>query len=202
MFAYPWVGSWKRFSVAWVSRNRRSSWMLWSFTKLTDLLFQCPKPARDDPGSPCRKDNPHHVTPIRLDVSSAVSLHRDQTRFTANASSPVGSELPGLRRILRLRVGPGGRHCRGYQRRKKSPLCQALPLPGFVVVVVPGAEAGIFVFPVDRMMDCWHLTLKELIDALYLCGECLKLGGVKCVDFIYSVLTHSNKGDSPVRQCA
>lgn len=71
-----------------------------------------------------------------------------------------------------------------------------------VYFFVPEAEAGIFVFTVDGMMDCWHLTLKELIDALYVCGECLKLGGEKCVDFIYSVLTHSNKGDSPMKQCA
>lgn len=118
--------------------------------------------------------------------------------FTANTSS-VGSELPVLRRILKPYAGSVGCHCLGYQRRKRSPLCQALPLPG--LFLIPGAETGIFVFTVGRMMDCWHLTLKELIDALYVCRERLKLDGEKCADFIYFVLTHSNKGDSPMKQC-
>lgn len=93
--------------------------------------------------------------------------------------------------------GSVGSNYHGYQRRKRSPLCQALPLPG--LFFVPGAEVGIFVFIVDRMMDGWHLTLKELIDALYVCREHLKLDGEKHADFIDFVLTHSNKGDSPMK---
>lgn len=51
-------------------------------------------------------------------------------------------------------------------------------------------------------MDCWHLTLKELLDALYVCKEHLKLDGEKCVDFIHYTFPPSNKGDSPMQQCA
>lgn len=140
------------------------------------------------------------MTLIHLHLSSEELLPREQIHFIANTSSSVGSELTVLRRILRPHAGSVGSHCHGYQRRKRSPPCQAFPLPG--LFFVPGAETGIFVFIVDRMMDCWHLTLKELIDALYVCRECLKLDGEKCADFIYFVLTHSNKGDSLMKQGA
>lgn len=140
------------------------------------------------------------MTLIRLDLSSEELLRREQIRFIANTSSGVGSELTVLRKILRLHAGSVGSHCHGYQRRRRSPPGRALPLLGLFFVL--GAETGIFVFIVDRMMDCWHLTLKELIDALDVCRERLKLDGEKCADFIYFVLTHSNKGDSPVKQGA
>lgn len=52
------------------------------------------------------------------------------------------------------------------------------------------------------MMDCWHLTLRELIDALYVCKDYLKLDGEKCGDFIHFALAASNKGDSSMKQCA
>lgn len=51
-------------------------------------------------------------------------------------------------------------------------------------------------------MDCQHLTLKKLIDTLYVCKEYLKLDGEKCVDFIYFALAPSRKGALPMKHCA
>lgn len=52
-------------------------------------------------------------------------------------------------------------------------------------------------FIIDRMMDCWHLTVKE-----YVCKEHLKLDGEKRVDFIHFTLASSNKGNLPMKQFA
>ena len=48
------------------------------------------------------------------------------------------------------------------------------------------------------------IDLKGLIDSLCVCvcNEHLKLDGEKCVDFIYFAPVTSNKGDSPMKQCA
>lgn len=91
-----------------------------------------------------------------------------------------------LRRILRLHAGSVGGNYHGYQKTERSHPCQALTLPS--LIFVPGTETGIFTFIIDRMMDCWRLTLKELIDALYVCKDHLKLDGTKCVDFIHFTL--------------
>lgn len=105
-----------------------------------------------------------------------------------------------LRRLLSQHAGSAGSDCHGDPRRKGRLSCQAPILPN--LFFVSGAETGIFIVIIDRMMDCWHLTLKELIDALYVCKEHLKLDGEKCVDFIHLTLPPSSKGDSPMKQCA
>lgn len=105
-----------------------------------------------------------------------------------------------LRRLLSQHAGSAGSDCHGDPRRKGRLSCQAPILPN--LFFVSGAETGIFIVIIDRMMDCWHLTLKELIDALYVCKEHLKLDGEKCVDFIHFTLPRSSKGDSPMKQCA
>lgn len=166
--------------------------MLLSFTTLIDIFSSVSKTCHIGSCQPSLQDK--SVCP------SSVELSQRASPFCPKPSSSVSSKLTVLRRLLSQHAGSAGSNCHGYPRRKGRRSCQAPILPN--LFFVSRAETGNFIVIIDRMMDCWHLTLKELIDALYVCKEHLKLDGEKCVDFIHFTLPPSSKGDSPMKQCA